>query len=353
MEFEISDLVRDEALRQRSVQLDSDLYLDPQRDQTRRQLLDHGRAVLDVEADALAQLSRALDETFARAVELLLKTRGRVIVSGMGKSGHIARKMAATFSSTGLPAFFVHPGEAAHGDLGMVQPGDVLVALSNSGATPELQPIIHHARHLGCPVIGITSQLHSPMMQIASVCLTLPRVREACPANISPTTSTTLMLALGDALAVAAMRARGISRAQLERLHPGGSIGSRLLPVDKLMHRGEQLPLVHAATPMRDVLVTMTEKCFGIAGVLDEAGQLIGTITDGDLRRKIDGLLTHVAADVMTINPKTIPDGTYAEDAFAILIANKITALFVMAVDAPDKPIGLVHIHDLNRLGMA
>lgn len=332
---------------------DLDLYFDPQRSLTRQQLLDHGRAVLDMETQALAQLSSELDESFSRAVELLLKTTGRVIVSGMGKSGHIARKMAATFSSTGLSAFFVHPGEAAHGDLGMILPGDVLVALSNSGATAELQPIMQHARHLGCPVIGITSQRHSPMMQVTSICLTLPRVREACPANISPTTSTTLMLALGDALAVAAMRARGISRAQLERLHPGGTIGSRLLPVDKIMHSDAQLPLVQAATPMRDVLVTMTEKCFGIAGVLDEAGRLVGTVTDGDLRRKIDGLLTHVARDVMTTHPKTIPDGTYAEDAFAIMVANKITALFVMNAEAPDEPIGLVHIHDLNRMGMA
>jgi arabinose-5-phosphate isomerase len=323
-----------------------------QRHLTRQQMLDHGRTVLDIEARAIAQMSDELDEAFPHAVELLLATTGRVIVSGMGKSGHIARKMAATFSSTGLPAFFVHPGEAAHGDLGMITPNDVLVALSNSGATPELQPIMHHARHLGCPVIGVTSQRHSPMMQIASACLILPRVREACPANISPTTSTTLMLALGDALAVAVMRARGISRAQLELLHPGGTIGSRLLPVNKIMHAGDQLPLVRAETPMRDVLVTMNEKSLGIAGVVDAAGRLIGTITDGDLRRKIDGLLMSNAAEVMEINPKTIADGTYVEDAFSILTVNKITALFVMDLDAPDKPIGLVHIHDLNRLGM-
>lgn len=190
------------------------------------------------------------------------------------------------------------------------------------------------------------------MMQIASVCLTLPKVREACPANISPTTTTTLMLALGDALAVTAMSARGISRAQLELLHPGGTIGSRLLPVNRIMHAGDQLPLVPAAMPMPDVLVTMNEKCLGIAGVVDEAGRLIGTITDGDLRRKIDGLLSRTASDVMTGNPKTIPDGTYAEDAFAILAVNKITALFVMDAEAPEMPVGLVHIHDLNRLGI-
>jgi len=322
------------------------------REASRQQLLAHGRAVLDIEAAAIAQLSDALDETFPRAIELLLQTRGRVIVSGMGKSGHIARKMAATFSSTGLSAFFVHPGEAAHGDLGMIIPGDVLVALSNSGSTPELRPIMNHARALNCPVIGITSQRYAPMMEVTSVCLTLPRVREACPSNISPTTSTTLMLALGDALAVTVMRARGISRAQLERLHPGGTIGSRLLPVDKIMHQGDRLPLVPQDMPMRDVLLTMTEKSFGIAGVIDSDGRLIGTITDGDLRRKIDGLLARSAVEVMSANPKTISDGTYVEDAFAMMTANKITALFVMDLDEPDEPIGLIHIHDLNRLGI-
>lgn len=324
-----------------------------QRQLSPTQMLEQGRAVLTVEANAIAQLAEALDEAFPRAVDLLIATNGRVIVSGMGKSGHIARKMAATFSSTGLPAFFVHPGEAAHGDLGMITPGDTLVALSNSGATPELTPIMQHARMLGCPVIGITSQSGSPMAQVATICLTLPRVREACPANISPTTSTTLMLALGDALAVTVMQAHGISRSQLELLHPGGAIGSRLLPVGKIMHSGDRLPLVAPGMPMQDVLVTMTEKSFGIAGVIDPAGHLLGTITDGDLRRKIDGLLSRTAGEVMTIDPKTIAEGIRAEDAFAIMAVNRITALFVMDAEAPEKPVGLVHIHDLNRLGMA
>ena len=320
---------------------------------TRQAILDHGRAVLDVEADALVQLSEVLDENFARAVELILETKGRVVVSGMGKSGHIARKMAATFASTGTPAIFIHPGEAAHGDLGMLLAEDLLVLLSNSGATPELHPIMHYAARLGCSIIGVTSQRHSPMGDMADACLTLPRVRETCPLNISPTTSTTLMLALGDALAVATMSMRGISREQLELLHPGGAIGSRLMPVNEIMHAGDQLPLVGADLPMRNVLVTMTEKSLGIAGVVDAAGWLIGTITDGDLRRNIDRLLMSVAADVMTINPKTVPDGTYVEDARAILTTNKITSLFVMDHAVPAKPIGLVHIHDFNRLGMA
>jgi arabinose-5-phosphate isomerase len=315
-------------------------------------ILDHGRAVLDVESSALAELSRVLDEEFARAVELILDTKGRVVVSGMGKSGHIARKLAATFASTGTPAIFVHPGEAAHGDLGMLLADDLLVMLSNSGATPELRPIQQYACRLGCSIIAITSQRHSPIGKVASACIALPRVRETCPLNISPTTSTTLMLALGDALAVAAMSMRGISREQLEQFHPGGVIGSRLLPVNDIMHGGDEVPLVRHDLPMRDVLVTMTEKSLGLAGVIDAAGRLIGTITDGDLRRGFDKLTTSLAADMMTVNPKTVPDGTFAEDAMAIMTVNKITALFVMDHDEPEKPIGVVHIHDFNRLGV-
>jgi arabinose-5-phosphate isomerase len=320
---------------------------------SRQRILDHGREVLGVEAQALHLLRDALDEDFARAVELILATQGRVVVSGMGKSGHIARKMAATFASTGTPAIFVHPGEAAHGDLGMLLAGDLLVVLSNSGATPELRPIMTYARSLDCRVVAISSQRHSPMAQVASAAIILPKVRETCPVNISPTTSTTLMLALGDALAVAAMTMRGITREQLERLHPGGNIGLRLLPINDIMHVGERLPLVAMATPMRDVLVTMTEKSLGIAGVIDGDGRLVGTITDGDLRRNIDRLLSSTAGEVMTRNPKTVPDGTYAEDALAILTTNKITALFVMDHDTPDTPVGLVHIHDFNRMGMS
>ena len=316
-------------------------------------MLQEGRAVLQLEADALHQLADRLDASFAAAVDILLGTQGRVVVSGMGKSGHIARKMAATFSSTGLPSFFVHPGEAAHGDLGMMTPADVIVALSNSGATPELLPLVHHARALGCPVIGITSQGHSPMMQIATVCLLLPRAKEACAVNISPTTSTTLMLALGDALAVTVMKAQGISRSQLELLHPGGSIGLRLLPVRQIMHRGDSLPLIGLNASMQDVLMIMTEKSFGIAGVVDRSGNLVGTITDGDLRRNIEGLLARKACDVMTGEPKTISDGLSAEEALAMLAVNRITALFVMDPAMPAKPIGLIHIHDLDRLGIS
>jgi len=330
---------------------DASLKIGPNR-ASREAILAHGRNVLDAETSALAQLSHALDDEFARAVELLLANKGRVVVSGMGKSGHIARKMAATFASTGTPAIFIHPGEAAHGDLGMLLADDLLVMLSNSGATPELRAIQNYAERLGCEIIAITSQRHSPIGKAASACVTLPKVGESCPLNISPTTSTTLMLALGDALAVAVMSVRGISRAQLEQLHPGGAIGSRLMPINEIMHSGDALPLVPADLPMRDVLVTMTEKSFGLAGVTDASGRLLGAITDGDLRRGIDQVLTSVAADMMTANPKTIPDGTFVEDAQAIMTANKITALFVMDHAVPERPIGVVHIHDFNRLGL-
>lgn len=315
-------------------------------------IIGRGRAVIETEAAALAQLSTALDENFALATELILETRGRIVVTGMGKSGHIGRKLAATLASTGTPAIFVHPAEAAHGDLGMLMAGDVLIVLSNSGATSELKTILRHAKTLNCPIIGVAGQLDSPVMHAADAKLVLPAAREACPANIAPTTSTTLMLALGDALAIAVMGVRGISREGLKALHPGGVIGNRLLPVNELMHMGDNMPLVAAAMPMREVVVAITQKSFGIAGVVDADGKLVGVITDGDLRRHVERLLMSTAADVMTTDPKTIPEGTYVEDALAIMNANKITSLFVMRHDEPETPAGLVHIHDFSRLGL-
>jgi arabinose-5-phosphate isomerase len=315
-------------------------------------IISRGRTVIETEAAALAQLSVALDDNFALATELILDTRGRVVVTGMGKSGHIGRKLAATLASTGTPAIFVHPAEAAHGDLGMLMAGDVLIVLSNSGATSELKTILRHAKTLNCPIIGIAGQLDSPVMHAADAKLLLPAAREACPANIAPTTSTTLMLALGDALSISVMGVRGISREGLKALHPGGVIGNRLLPVNELMHVGDNMPLVPAAMPMREVVIAITQKSFGIAGVVDADGKLVGVITDGDLRRHVERLLMSTAADVMTTGPKTIPEGTYVEDALAIMNANKITSLFVMRHDAPEIPAGLVHIHDFSRLGL-
>lgn len=324
------------------------------------ELIDRGRQVIQTEADALDRLAQGLDESFAEAVRLMLDVKMRVVVTGMGKSGHIGRKIAATLSATGTPAIFVHPAEAAHGDLGMIVPGDLLLMISNSGNTSELRPILGYARSVGCQIIGIASRLDSPVMRGADVRLLLPDAREACPVNIAPTTSTTLMLALGDALAVAVMGVRGVSRERLQSLHPGGSIGLRLLPVAQFMRGGDDLPLVRPDQPMRDVLVIMTEKSLGIAGVVDDQGRLIGVITDGDLRRHVDTLLTSVAHDVMTRRPKTVAPATRAVDALALLAESRITALFVVeqADDdhqpdhIPGWPIGVIHIHDLSALGV-
>ncbi len=316
-------------------------------DQTAR-ICDIGREVIQTEGRALIELAGFLDDEFANAVNLLVQTKQRVIVSGMGKSGHIARKIAATLASTGTPALFVHPGEAAHGDLGMIIPGDLLLILSNSGTTPELWAVVKHAKAAGCLIIAMASRNASPLMQAADVRLLLPVAREACPVNIAPTTSTTLMLAFGDALAIAAMRMRGLSRERLQLLHPGGAIGDRLMPVERIMHGGDSLPLVSPDMHMSVVMLEMTSKSFGIAGVVS-GGRLVGVITDGDLRRHGERLFDHVAGNVMNPDPKVVPEGTLAEDALAILQEHRITALFVTAHDAPELPVGLVHIHDFAR----
>ncbi len=318
-----------------------------------RKILDRGREVLRAEADALAQLEAALDDSFSAAVSLLEATKGRIVVTGMGKSGHMARKIAATLSATGSPAIFIHPAEAAHGDLGMVQTGDTLIVLSNSGATPELTPVMAHCRNLRIRIIGVASRIDSPVMQASDVRLLLPPVREACPANVAPTTSTVMMLALGDALAMALMDVRGIARDSIKRLHPGGAIGLRLTAVKDMMHGGASLPVVRPETPMRDVIMTMTSMGFGAAGVVDYHGRLVGVITDGDLRRHVGDLGDGTAADVMTTNPKTVPPDTLAEDALMVMNDNKITTVFVMEEDRPDFPAGIVHIHDFVRYGLS
>lgn len=306
-----------------------------------------GKSVIRQEAAALHQLADGLDGNFDAAVGLLLKTEKRVIVTGIGKSGHVARKVAATLAATGSPAFFIHPAEAAHGDLGMLMPGDCLLAFSNSGATPELSSIIAHASRLSIPIISVASRLDSPLARQADVHLSLPRIDEACPVRIAPTTSTTMMLALGDALAIAVMRLRGITRHDLALLHPGGNIGRRLMPVDQMIQRDAPLPLVHADTKMRDVVLEMTSVGKGVAGVVDETGHLIGIITDGDLRRSFDRIAIATARDIMTQEPITIPSGTTLEDAYVLLNDAKITVAFVMAQDDPGRPVGVLHIHDL------
>jgi arabinose-5-phosphate isomerase len=323
------------------------------RNTTTAELVASGRQVIGIEAAALTRLADALDDRFAEAVHLIMTATRRVVVTGMGKSGHVARKIVATLSATGTPAMFLHPAEAAHGDLGMLMPGDVLIVLSNSGATPEVRPIMRYARSLGCSVIGISARPHSPVLKGADVALVLPDAREACPVNIAPTTSTTMMMALGDALAVTVMGRRGISRERIHVLHPGGTIGASLTPVEEVMHAAPGLPLVPLTMPMRDVLVVMTEKSLGIAGVIDGSGRLAGAITDGDLRRHIDRLMDSSAQDVMTRDPKTIAQGSLAGDARALLNEARITALFVVARDDPRRPLGVVHIHDLTRCDLA
>ena len=309
----------------------------------------YGKQVIRLEADALQRLADGLNDSFAHAVELIINAKGRVVVTGIGKSGHVARKIVATLSATGTPALFLHPAEAAHGDLGMVMPGDVLLVLSNSGSTAEVRPIMRYARSLGCGIIGVSGRAQSVVMKDADIALVLPEAREACPVNIAPTTSTTMMIALGDALAVTVMGQRGISRERIHMLHPGGTIGARLTPVEDVMHGGARLPLVPQTMPMRDVLVVMTEKSLGIAGVIDDRGLLVGVITDGDLRRHVDELGVARADQVMTPDPKTVPEGTLTGDARAVLGEARITALFVVARDEPGRPVGVLHIHDLAR----
>ena len=313
-------------------------------------LLATGQRVIRREAGALETLAGALDESFSKAVGLLMAAKGRVIVSGMGKSGHIARKIAATFASTGTPAHFVHPAEASHGDLGMVAEGDVLIVLSNSGETPELADLLAHAKRFGIPMIGITSRDGSTVMRQATVGLLLPEVPEACEKGIVPTTSTTMTLALGDALAIALMEHRAFTPEHFRMFHPGGKLGARLLKVQDLMHKDP--PLVPDSLPMGETLLEITRRGYGVVGVTDRSGDLVGIITDGDLRRHLDGLLTHRAGEVMTANPRTIGPAALAGEALALMNDRKITCLLVTAQDSR-KAIGILHVHDCLRAGVA
>lgn len=307
--------------------------------------------VLRVEAAALERLAAELPGDFAAAVQMILNAKGRLIVSGMGKSGHIGKKIAATLASTGTPSFFVHPAEASHGDLGMVTPDDLCLMISNSGETSELGDLIAHCKRFSIPIIGISRVAGSTLMTAATLRLLLPDAPEACSIGMAPTTSTTLTLALGDALAVALMEARAFRPDQFRTYHPGGKLGARLATVAQLMHREEPLPLVTKATPMQEVILEMTARGYGIAGVLDEAGRLCGVISDGDLRRNIAGLFDLSAGEVATRSPVTVTPGQLAAEALAVMNARKITALF--ATDADAKPLGILHIHDCLRAGVA
>jgi arabinose-5-phosphate isomerase len=318
-------------------------------------LIARGAQVIRMEADALNMLADSLPPSFGEACQAIIAARGRIVITGMGKSGHIGRKWAATMAATGTPAIYVHPAEAAHGDLGMLISGDVLVVISNSGNTSELRAFLTYAERIGVKVIGVASRPDSLVIQKADVKLCLPAAREACPSNIAPTTSTTMQLALGDALAMTLMDMRGFTRESLKTLHPGGSIGLRLTPVADIMHRQNRLPLVDEDTQMCDVIVSMTSMGFGIAGVVDKVGRLVGVITDGDLRRHFNELGSASAAEVMTSQPKTLVCDAFAEDALHFLNENEITCAFVMERNAPVNtgvPVGIVHIHDFLRIGM-
>lgn len=319
---------------------------------SRAETMATGRRVLALESRALQLYADTLDDAFADAVDTMLAARGRVILSGMGKSGHVARKIASTMASTGTPAQFVHPAEASHGDLGMVTPDDVVLVLSNSGETRELTDIVAHTRRFGIPLIGVASRPESALLRAADIALVLPGAPEACAVGLAPTTSTTLTMALGDALAVALMERRQFTPEHFAALHPGGKLGAQLVTVAELMVSGEGVPLIAHGAPMSDALLVMSTKGYGVTGVTDPEGRLVGIITDGDLRRHMDGLLTQTTAGVATPHPATIRPGALAQTALRQMNARKITCLFVTEADGPAVPLGLLRLHDCLRAGV-
>ncbi len=311
------------------------------------------RQVLQTEAAAVLALVDRLDERFARAVMLIHDCRGRVILTGMGKSGIICRKIAATLASTGTPAFFLHPAEAVHGDMGVIQADDVVIAMSYSGETEELTRVLETLKRIGVPLIAMTGDTGSTLGQAAEVALDCRVSVEACPMNLVPTASTTAALAMGDALAMAVLVEKGFRPEDFASLHPGGKLGKRLMRVDQLMHGGDARPVVQLHTVMRDVIYEMSRKGLGMTSVVDNDGRLAGIITDGDLRRKMSAaanVLDLTAGDVMSVNPVAIPTSTLAVEALAMLEQRKITSIVV--IDADRRVEGVVHLHDLWRTGM-
>ena len=317
-----------------------------------------GLRTLRLEREGIAAIEAAMADAstlggaFDAAVALIGAAAGRTIVTGMGKSGHVARKIAATMASTGTPAYFVHPGEASHGDLGMIRSDDVILALSWSGETAELADITTYSRRFNIPLVAITSGADSALGREADVCLCLPKSEEACPNGLAPTTSTTMQLAIGDALAVALLEAKGFTAQDFRRFHPGGKLGARLTFVRDVMHVGDKLPLVAAGALMSEAMVEISAKGFGCVGVLDPMGKLAGIVTDGDLRRHMrPDLMSAKVIDVMTASPKVGAPDLLAVEALQNLNSRKIAALFI--VDADERPVGIVHLHDLLRIGAA
>lgn len=312
------------------------------------------KRTLLLEAKALETMADHLDASFSEAVSLLMAVKDRIAVTGIGKSGHVARKIAATLASTGSPALFIHPAEASHGDLGMITARDTLIALSNSGETAELSDILHDAKRRNITVIAITSKANSSLAQIANIALILPEFQEACPLQLAPTTSTTLMMALGDALAIALLKRRNFNSLDFKALHPGGRLGQKLKHVSDLMHSKNELPLVREDTLMQEAILVMTSKKFGCVGVLDhDATQLLGVITDGDLRRHISpDFLSKTAGMIMTTHPVTILDTALAAEAISIMNQKNITSLFVLSDNSKGVPVGILHVHDCLRAGI-
>lgn len=309
------------------------------------------KKVLKTEADALGKLKDDLPIDFSGLVKSILNLNGRVIVSGVGKSGHIGNKIAATLASTGTPAYFVHATEASHGDLGMITEQDLCLLISNSGETIEMFDILTHARRFSIPVATMSSSCESTLVKAADFKLCLPMVDEACPIGMAPTTSTTMMLALGDALAVALMEAKGFNAENFKVFHPGGKLGAKLMTVGQLMHKNDTMPLVKKETSMKETLLMMSSKGFGIAAIVDEIGCLVGVITDGDLRRNIDDLMGRNAGDIASLSPITVVEETLVVDALNLMQERKISVLIVTSTD--NKPVGVIHIQDLLRVGVA
>ncbi|MGY8990730.1 MAG: KpsF/GutQ family sugar-phosphate isomerase [Rhodospirillales bacterium] len=313
--------------------------------------LSSARRVLELEIAGLKELSDSLDDRFGAALDLLENISGRIVVTGMGKSGHIACKIAATLASTGAPAMFVHPGEASHGDLGMITTNDAVLALSNSGETSELADLVAFTKRFEIPLVAMTAGADSALAKGATVALIYPASQEGCPMGLAPTTSTTVSLALGDAIAVALIERKGFSPADFHALHPGGKLGQRLLKVSDIMHAGDALPLVTPTTSMADAVLEMTAKSFGCVGVIDGDGQLLGVVTDGDLRRHMSAdLLSLKVDDILTQGGKTIRAEALASEAVHLMNVSKITNIFVVE---NKKPVGILHIHDCLRAGVA
>ncbi|MBI3753551.1 MAG: KpsF/GutQ family sugar-phosphate isomerase [Deltaproteobacteria bacterium] len=319
------------------------------------QSIQTAKRVLKIEAEAITRLALRLDANFSRAIDLILHSTGKVIITGMGKSGLICKKIAATFASTGTPAFFLHPAEGVHGDLGMLMKDDIVIAVSNSGETEEIIRIIPLIKRMGAKLIAMTGDKKSSLARAGDVALDIGVKKEACPLGLAPTASTTAALAMGDALAVALLEEKGFKEEDFALLHPAGSLGKKLLKVDELMHTGKHIPIITAAASMKQAILEITAKRLGVTAVVDNNKHLVGVITDGDLRRALEkgnDILNKSVKDVMTRNPKKIEKGALAEAALKIMEDYSITTLFVYEVKNRDKVAGVIHLHDLLKAGV-